>query len=116
MIKDLGMKTGVRIVQTGSSHQDINHNEEATKEPQTKIQLGIGSVSYAGEMEKQQLNPVEIEPKSLIDEIKKQRQAEQAERADVQEMQDAMSEMNKGNQRAAAAKSAWWDIFHFFSS
>jgi hypothetical protein len=118
MIKDLGIKTGTRIVETNSSDTDLKHNAEFTKEAPAKIQLGIGSLSYSAEMVKQQLSPVESEPKSLMDEIQKQQQAEQAERADVQQMQDAMGEMNKANrQKAEMSKSSFWqDILHFFSS
>jgi hypothetical protein len=117
MIKDLGIKTGPRIVQTELSEQTMKDNAEVTKEPPAKIQLGVGDISYAAEMVKQQLSPVESEPKSLMDEIKKQRQAEQAERADVQEQQDVMGEMNKANKQKGemSKSSSWWDPFHFFS-
>lgn len=118
MIKDLGIKTGTRIVQTDSSDQDVKRNTELTKEPPTKIQLGIGSVSYASENIKQQLGPVEVKVKSLVEQIKEQRLSEQAERIDVQEQQDMMSKMNEAEQRQRqmSKSSLWWDIFHFFSS
>ena len=118
MIKDLGIKTGTRIVQTDSSDQDVKRNTELKKESPTKTQLGIGSVSYGSEYIKQQLGPVEVEVKSLVDQIKEQRLAEQAERSDVQQQQDMMGEMNKANQQSSAmSKSSFWsDIFRFFSS
>ena len=118
MIKDLGIKIGTRNVQMDQVDQDVKSNTKLTKEPPPKIQLGIGSVSYASENVKQQLGSVEVEVKSLADQIKEQREAEQAERADVQEQQDMMSEMNKANQRSSTmAKSSFWsDILHFFSS